>query len=319
MRDSKKCFTEIARIFHRLRIALKTPLDQAIPISFPEGSNNQFLKVEDIKGHFYLIRINGKLWPPFTRTDEDRNLRQYSSRKINSNVIYNDPTKGFQICELFDENTRLDIIFRKNQNLNLLNHVGRAIKKYHNSLNFSNEYPILLVTQNAFKNIMVATQNELKQYYQIILSMLITINADQQSFVSSHNDLLPQNIYFPKGNTTFVDGEYAARNHSSYDLAFFSLKASLTSTQESRLLIAYDPKNSADIHYSLLIMKSIVSFLLLAWDLSSQQRNNHSLLRILHVNMQMTMSHQSANCLVTERYLLSNSQENRNAQLKCVI
>jgi hypothetical protein len=133
--------------------------------------------------------------------------------------------------------------------------------------------------------------------------MLSTIHSDVGNQVSSHNDLLPSSIYIDKNRISFVDWEYSAENHRSYDLAWLSMKASLTPHQEQKLVTAYDKTDHLNIQYSVAVMKPIINYLLLLWHLSSKAANaitSNLLLRSLAMNIQEAISKQSAKKMVSE-------------------
>ncbi len=119
----------------------------------------------------------------------------------------------------------------------------------------------------------------------------------------SHNDLLPSSIYLDKDQISFVDWEYSAENHRSYDLSLFSIKSSLTPEQEQKLVTSYDVSGSLNMQYSVAVMKPIVNFLLLLWNMSSKQANAitaNILLHSLTMNIQDVISKQSARMLLSE-------------------
>lgn len=100
-----------------------------------------------------------------------------------------------------------------------------------------------------------------------------------------------------------MDWEYSAENHRSYDLAFFSIKSSLTPEQEKKLVTAYDASGDLNMQYSVAVMKPIINFLLLLWSLSSKQANAitaNILLLSLTTNIQEAIYKQSAKTLLSE-------------------
>ncbi len=309
---NQKIYKKIEAAFKNLKIALKNSLMDLDCIFLPESVTNQFLKVEDITGNFYLIRLNGKLWSPFTRTDEENNLTQLVAHQINSNVIFNDLRNNFQICRFIGEDKKFNTIFNSKKH-NVLNDVGRAIRKVHQSLNFNNVYDISLTLKSSFKRIKINDQNKLYDYYMLILSMLISVNSGREHFVSSHNDLLPSSIYCEPHGITLVDWEYAGMNHRSYDLALFSRKASLTSEQEEKLISAYDPEDNLNMSHSMIMMKPIISFLLLVWSSSAIRHDDREMV-LLVSDVQNAILHQSIKRLTCATCLMLNRQRHTLAQ-----
>ena len=66
---------------------------------------------------------------------------------------------------------------------------------------------------------------------------------------------------------SLVDWEYAGENHRSYDLAFFSIKKELTPVQESQFLKSYDAEDSLNTRYNVSLMKPVIIYLSLLWQL----------------------------------------------------
>jgi len=301
----KPIYAKIAAAFSKLGIHLSSTLADSQSLKL-----NRFLKVEDLHGNAYLVRMNGRLWSPFNRTDEDLNLKQLKALKISSNVIFNDPENGFQICKFPDEQSKFTHAKNKNTLLYL---IGTVIENYHAQANFNNKYRISSTLQNSFARLPAQDQIKLNDIYQLILRMLLSLTNDQTHFVSSHNDLLASSVYCEAEQVSIVDWEYSGRNHRSYDLALFSLKASLTPEQETHLIAAYDPENNLNIRNSILIMKPVVSFLLFIWGLSSNSEQLDSQTTLMVLQVQSALVHSSAKMLNREQELTINRANIRNA------
>lgn len=89
--------------------------------------------------------------------------------------------------------------------------------------------------------------------------------------VASHNDLLASSVYCKNEQVTIVDWEYSGMNSRSYDLAFFSVSASLSFEQEAMLVSGYSLSDQNNTAYRVTIMKPVVDFLLLQWLMVSKQ------------------------------------------------
>ncbi len=171
---------EIKKAFKTNGIILKEELDDSKKYAMKESVTNQFMKVEDINGDQYLIRINGKLWPPFTREGEDYNLKQLKDSHINTTVIVNNTELGFQICRLNDDKNRFNEMPKDDKKENLLKKIAIGIKKFHRIINFKNNYPIASTINNSLKRLPETEQKKLYPYYVTILSMLSTLNSDEK-------------------------------------------------------------------------------------------------------------------------------------------
>lgn len=305
----KTIYSKIAAAFSKLGIHLNSPLTGSQALRFTESLTNQFLKVEDLRGNTYLVRINGQLWSPFNRKDEDLNLKQLKALKISSKVIFNDFENGFQICKFPDEQSKFTHAKNKNALLYL---IGIVIKNYHARANFNNEYRVASTLQSSFARLPVQDQIKLNGIYQLILRMLLSLTNDQTHFVASHNDLLASSVYCEAEQVSIVDWEYSGRNHRSYDLALFSLKASLAPEQEAHLIAAYDPENNLNVRNSILIMKPVVSFLLFIWGLNSNSAELNSQIRLMVLQVQSALVHSSAKMLSREKALTINRTNIRN-------
>lgn len=121
----------------KLNIQIKGNLENH---SFEGGVTNRFLKFEDINGNKYLIRINGKLWPPFTREDEAYNLDRLKKHGIETKMIFNDKKKRYQICNLEDKKNRLS----KDNTENHLKRISLGIKKFHQIKDFKGSFQKVL-------------------------------------------------------------------------------------------------------------------------------------------------------------------------------
>src|SRR5688572_197640 len=69
----KSTLNQIKTIFKKHQIKLKSSLNEH---KAPNSVTNTFFEVKDTQNNNYLIRINGNLWPPFSREDENFNLTQ---------------------------------------------------------------------------------------------------------------------------------------------------------------------------------------------------------------------------------------------------
>lgn len=305
---------KIEAAFKNYGIKLKDKIDDSIKYAMQDSVTNQFLKVEDINGNQYLIRINGKLWPPFTREAEDDNLRHLKESNITNNVIINDNTHGFQICHFYNEANRFSKLNKDGNFEEFLMNIALGIKKYHEIGHFNNKYPINSTVNSSFQRLEKTEQEQLKPHYEIVLSMLYALNSDAENHVSSHNDLLPSSIYVKNANVTFVDWEYSGESHRSYDLSLFAIKAKLTPQQEQKLVTAYDSSGNKNIPYSMAMMKPVVNFLLLIWNVSSNHGHNNltanSLYVLLNQNIENALFNQSAQRLTfTMRLCFFNRNE----------
>ncbi|MBX3710140.1 MAG: hypothetical protein KF702_10415, partial [Gammaproteobacteria bacterium] len=159
----------IKEAFKKNGIILKEELDDDKKYDMKNSVTNQFMKVEGINGDQYLIRINGKLWPPFTREGEDYNLKQLKNNHVNTTVIVNNIEIGFQICRLNDNKNRLDKMLKDNKKNTLLKKIALEIKRFHRIGNFKNNYPIANTINNSLKRLLEAEQKKLYPHYRIIL------------------------------------------------------------------------------------------------------------------------------------------------------
>ncbi len=254
---------EIQHAFKLNGIVLKDELDDAKKYPMQDSHTNQYFTVEDINGNQYLLRINGKLFPPFTREDEQFNLKQLKDNHIDTTVMVNNTQFGFQICRFNKEKNRFSNLKQNEDRDNLFKKIALGIKKFHRVGHFKNQYHIADTIDHSLKPVAETEKNKLHSYSELILSMLSTINSDVENYVSSHNDLLPSSIYIDNKRISFVDWEYSAGNHRSYDLAWLSTKASLTPQQEQKLVTAYDVNDHLNMQYSVAVMKPIIHYLLL--------------------------------------------------------
>ncbi len=289
-----RLYAKIRSVFKSLGIFLK---DSTLnKYELPESVTNSFFTLNDIQGQAYLVRINGKLWYPFTREHEAHNLVCLKTHGICTHVLHNDKEEGFQVCVLPDQRKRVSEMKDVSKIPHLLSEIGEGIKKFHQSRGFKNTYPVRCTISNTFKRLPKDTQEKFINHYQVIMQMATVLQADMKNRVSAHNDLLPSSVYWDKHGISFVDWEYSGENHRSYDLALFSIKSSLTTAQEQRLIRGYDPSNKFDSQYSIAIMKPVVSFLLLLWNITAScPRNGRIAIMLgdLTINMQNVIVQQT--------------------------
>ena len=237
-------------------------------INLTESITNTFAQVSDIRGKKYLVRFDGKLWPPFSREHENRNLHQLQASGMRSYIIHNDPKNQFQISLLPNETKRLDMIKTRKKLKNSLYFVANEIRKLHSKNNFENNFHFPQVIKSSYERLSEIQQAQLKVYFQFILGIVNTL-SHQQDFVPSHNDLIPSSIYVDRNSVTFVDLEYSANNIRSYDMALLSIKSAFTEQEEAQLISNYDPHRAFNMQDALTKTKPAVYFLLFLWSIAS--------------------------------------------------
>ncbi|WP_082657077.1 phosphotransferase [Legionella erythra] len=295
----------IQRVFNKKGITLKEPVKQAKQHTFDGGMTNQFLTVDALNGQRYLIRINGKLWPPFTREGEHHNLLQLKKMGVKTTLLSNNPEEGFQICRLQDEANRFTAIDQQAYRSKALYSLAKTMQGYHQLTNFKNHYSFPQTLSSASRRLNYGGGKEIQALHALVLRIFSLITQDVDNWVASHNDLLPSSIYLRNGQTIIVDWECSGKNHRSYDLAFFSLKSLLSPLEEAHLLKAYDPAGENNMEYWLPLMKVGVNYLLLLWAINSTRdesvQNALFLFKSLQSNLQTCFSHQSAKLLHAEK------------------
>jgi thiamine kinase-like enzyme len=256
----------IQRAFNELEIQPKTPLHLSSFAYMEESVTNKFIKVAALDGTVYLVRINGQLWPPFSRTSEESNLNNLQFNSIDTTVIYNNKNKGIQICKLRDKKSCFSEL---NTNYRVLFFIflAKQLRYIHNTCQFEGNYPVQKTIFSSFNRLPQKSQRFLNRYYGLVMLLIGALCRDTKNHVSSHNDLLPSSIYMKDDLTglSIVDWEYSAKNHRSYDLAFFLIKARTSAKEERQLLRAYDPSDSLNTHYNVSLMKPVIRFLLMTW------------------------------------------------------
>lgn len=271
----KSILIKVKRALNKLGIELRRSL---IPCEFAESITNLFFEIENTDGKKYLVRINGRLWPPFTRQDERFNIKQLFTNNIKTNVIYSDPDDLFQICDFWNQE-------QASSHANYLGKISEKIRLIHDKCKFKGQYPLVNTVKGSYQQFDKKTQEQYQKYYLFILSLIKIIASDRDNFASSHNDLLPSSVYIMFGQIHFVDFEYSGSNHRTYDLALFSIKLNLAPKEEARLIDSYDPLEEFGIRHSYHIMKPIVSFLLFCWSKAKNQSAlDQSVLSLLSIH-----------------------------------
>ncbi len=196
---------KIELAFRKKKIQLKERITQTNRCYFDESLTNQFLQVEDVLGHHYLVRINGNLWPPFTRENEDHNLKRLDAHSLVTHVIENNVQNGFQISHLHDRSRQFAARQSVRNKQQLLQRLASAIKKYHQIGDFRNKFPVGPTLLTAYNRLAKHQQLELETYQVLSLRIFLALSNDRSNFVSSHNDLLPTSVYFKNKQAYFVD------------------------------------------------------------------------------------------------------------------
>lgn len=304
--DNRALFKRIESAFKKLNISLSKPLNESDAHFMAESVTNQFFKVKDSLNRSYLVRMNGKLWPPFTRKGEDDNLSELKRHKIGTNVIYNDKAMAFQISRLHRSSRTFESAHNENNSKSLLNATALAIKTVHKVPGFKGSFSVPHTVNKAYRRLAQARQSQTEDIYQMIIMVLKVLYTEKENHVSSHNDLLPSSVYWKNNRVTFVDWEYSGENHRAYDLALFAIKSSLSASQEQYLISRYDRDGSLDLSYSFSLMKPVVSFLLMLWASAAAESTHTSLPSLLsgvQAHAQEAYVSHSARTLLTENRL----------------
>jgi len=252
------------------------------------GVTNRFMTVE-IDEESYVIRINGKLWPPYTRESENQVLQVLESKGISTGVLFSGDK--FQICRKFEEGIKFSEILKRKDPQEIgqaLTSIAQGIATYHNILY---KLPILYPITDMFDNVVKKKKNQFEESFPADLKPLIIAcykilsvrGITKDGYVFSHNDLLSTSIFlenvFGSQNVTIVDWEYAALGHWTNDLAQLSL--TLTNDQRQFLSDKYftyrfkvsDNALSADMKMELSHSKFLIGVLNLLW--KTVPRNIH--------------------------------------------
>lgn len=302
---------DITDAFNHMGIKPKQSINSLDLINMAASVTNKFIIVTAHDEKKYLVRINGKLWPPFSRETEASNLSILSKNNISHNVIYNAPKHGFQICALPDKNTQTQRLGTDKPTS--LSKVGKALRQLHQIRGVQNEYYIDETLKQSFTRLDKTVQQSLKPYYDSTQQMLSVLGADNSHRVTSHNDLLPSSVYQRNDDVYLVDWEYAGRNHFLYDLALFSIKSGLSQHDDHRLLSSYDLNMDNHTNYLFLLMKTSVSFLILNWHLTTNPFHQDMAELITYTcQLQHTLTTQAGNNILSELKLsttATNEQE----------
>jgi thiamine kinase-like enzyme len=243
---------------------------------------NQFITVQDVQNQSYLVRIDGKLWAPFTRENENYHLKRLAAHNITTHVLLNSYQHGFQLCELPKAKT-FDSLQDAEKSHSLVS-LGKKLKQLHSVGGFHDQYHLAKTLLHSFNKLPSDDQLLLEKPLSTLLSILKTLQSDTANHVSSHNDLLPSSVYVKGDEISMVDWEYASQNHRSYDLAFFSIQTGLNQAEEISLLHAYDPDCTNNTFYSFYLMKPVIDCLLLLWQSTTKllrdanEKSSHKLL-----------------------------------------
>lgn len=242
------------------------------------GVTNTYLTIhfQDVE---YIVRLNGKVWPPYERIYEQNVLSVLKLHNIETTVLFNND--HYQICKKSNEKMALSSIL-KNENdekiYKALELSGAEIAKYQ-QLDISTpliDYPIEKMFNDAnnflhkkFTQNYPASFSEFEENGKYLLKYLSYSNK-----IVSHNDLLPSSIFidFTNSKISIVDWEYSALAYWSNDLSL--LGASLTDKQTKALAnyyYSYQNKTFSDTSWLQLQANIYIhQFLKLAWKVNHE-------------------------------------------------
>lgn len=272
----------VENIYNALHtIGVKVSLDEvanSFSVLKKPGETNIFLTITYNEKN-YLIRINGKLWPPYTRAQENRALDSLQKISLKTSVLYNDGL--YQICKSLNPTTSLEYILQHSDNKEIsktFKLVIIAILQYQNIQLSENDviFPLSQMVADAKKMI----HTKLKDSCPVILNNIIDIcekiiNLMQEPLdkVFSHNDFLPSSIFVKLASkkVSIVDWEYSGLASRMNDLSM--LACHLPDSSRSLLFNIYQRKNinrECKPHEQLEFDANIVvhSFLNLAWKIN---------------------------------------------------
>lgn len=192
------------------------------------GVTNQFIEDIEIHDKRYLIRINGALWPPYTRDTEASSLASLKQIGLDTNVLFNGVE--FQICKQPNKEHTLASLLSKGSESDIraaLTLIAKEIAKYQKVQGEMIKYPLSKMLNDA----MLAVSMKLSAHHDVLDTLqsfsetcqkIITVlNNYSQGEVFSHCDLDATSVYvdLPHSKVTIVDWEYSASSYWSNDLA----------------------------------------------------------------------------------------------------
>lgn len=283
------------------------------------GVTNIYLSIK-FNSQDYIIRINGKLWPPYERIHETNTLASLKSIGIQTNVLLNDET--YQICVKPAENLKLTSILATNGYQNIsraLQLLAFEITRYQ-QLSFHQmvDYPIEKMIKDASmmlrKNFGEQNREYFKNFENICNLILKFIALADTEKVFSHNDLLPSSVFVDLENNkiSIVDWEYSAKSYWSNDMSIVSCL--LTSEQKLILFEHYQfyQNSIAELKNAILVGNIFLhDFLKLAWKIKPKNLHeyqdeifslNKSYLHIIKI-LQMPINEKNKNMNHVESHL----------------
>lgn len=290
---SRQIEKRIEAAFAGLGVNLIAPIDLAAQRKMPKGVTNRFLKVKATDGRQFLVRLNGRLWSPFSRQSEAYNLKSLKQSSVESGVLFNSPATGIQICRLSTQPSLAEQV----PSLAMLFSLGYTLRWVHTRCQFKGRYPVCDTLNQSYQRLAAWQRDQLSPYFHVAIALLGILARDRLNMVASHNDLLPSSVYPERRGMTLVDWEYSAENHMSYDIALYSIQSKLNAKEESMLVQGYHAKHRLDLSYYLQLAKPAVRFLLATWALA---RGQDLALMPIHAEMQMAIFVQSAKALCLE-------------------
>lgn len=121
---------------------------------------------------------------------------------------------------------------------------------------------LFLERENSFFEL----KNSLESFWGKIKKVSEAINKLTHTKVACHNDLSLYNILLTDAGIRFVDWERSGNNDPAWELAYFSVSASLDDEKDRHLLAVYDPEeNDSSLKQRFILYKPLVDFWKALW------------------------------------------------------
>lgn len=218
------------------------------------GVTNAFTTFSTKTNH-YLIRLNRKLWFPFTRENEQEALEILKRNGVETSVIFQG--NGFQICRQYDKNTTFESIRKRGNPQEIhkaIELIAVEIAKYQNISETSKIlfHPTSSALEDSIKKLTAKFGSDdkipaqLRKFAEASKKIAYVLDRCDPSKTFSHNDLLLDSIYVDIENSkvVIVDWEYAVLSYWSNDLAKMSI--SLTPPEREKIQDSYHASKKRD-------------------------------------------------------------------------
>lgn len=160
-----------------------------------------------------------------------------------------------------------ELSFELLQQKNLFKQLGQQLRQLHDCHPvFKGQVDLKALIERYFLLMSAVHQAELADHYEEIKSLLNEqANRRQGRLVSSHNDLVLQNLLLQENRLWLIDWEYSSLASPYWDIATVCNELDFNNTQAAEFLACYSDENAGFSEQQLQLYRTLLRFLSDCW------------------------------------------------------